>query len=43
MSYCEQMFKYGLGGEDWHKFKKRGFLRAFNWVLFRSAKDDIKV
>ena len=18
MSYCEQMFKYGLGGEDWH-------------------------
>ena len=22
MSYCEQMFKYGLGGEDWHKFEK---------------------
>ena len=22
MSYCEQMFKYGLGGEDWHRFKK---------------------
>ena len=23
MSYCEQMFKYGLGGEDWHKFAKK--------------------